>query len=76
MNDDKHVVLAFDSIHDVIKAEKVIVRHGIWCDLIPTPRELSSDCGMSIECKSGDLPDLESLRQSGAFLWKDIYRPE
>jgi hypothetical protein len=76
MNDDKHVVLAFDSIHDVIKAEKVIVRHGIWCDLIPTPRELSSDCGMSIECKSEDLPDLKSLRQSGAFLWKDIYRPE
>lgn len=76
MNDDKQVVLVFNSIHDVIKAEKVIVGHGIWCDLIPTPRELSSDCGMSIECKSEDLPGLESLRESGEFQWRDIYRPE
>ena len=76
MSSGKHVVLTFDSIHDVIKAEKIIVRHEIWCDLIPTPRELSSDCGMSIECRTDDLPDLESLRESGALEWRDIYRPE
>ena len=76
MNNGKHVVLAFDSIHDVIQAEKIIVEHGIWCDLVPTPRELSSDCGMSIECRCEDLPDLESLRESGALTWRDIHRPE
>jgi len=76
MSSDKHVVLAFDSIHDVIKAEKIIVRHEIWCDLIPTPRELSSDCGMSIECRREDLSDLESLHENGVLEWRDIHRPE
>jgi putative Se/S carrier protein len=76
MSKDEHVVLTFNSIHDVIKVEKIIVRHGIWCDLVPTPRELSSDCGMSIECRTDDLPDLESLRESGALEWRDIHRPE
>jgi hypothetical protein len=50
--------------------------HGIWCDLIPTPREISSDCGMSIECRTDDLPELESLRENGALEWRDIYRPK
>ncbi len=75
MKRPSHFVLGFDSIHDVIRAEKVIKEAGIWCDLVPTPREISSDCGMAVECREEDLCRLESLRQTGRLDWKLIYRP-
>jgi hypothetical protein len=36
-----------------MKAEKLLKERGIKIDLIPVPREISSDCGVAIEL-SGD----------------------
>lgn len=44
------LLLGFDSIHDVLRAEKLLRGADIPFDLVPTPRDLSADCGMSIEC--------------------------
>lgn len=68
------ILLTFDSIHDVIRAEKILLAQGIGCDLVPTPRHISSDCGMSVECAEGDLPRLESLRSDGTLVWRGRYR--
>jgi len=42
-------VILFQSIHQVMKAEKLLKGRGIRIDLIPVPREISSDCGIAIE---------------------------
>ena len=42
-------VLLFESIHRVMRAEKVLKEKGIEVDLIPVPREISSDCGVAVE---------------------------
>jgi len=47
-------VFLFESVHRVMKAEKLLKGKGIKIDLIPVPREISSDCGVAIEL-SGDL---------------------
>ena len=39
----------FRSIHLVIRAEKLLKGLGMEVDLIPVPREISSDCGVAIE---------------------------
>jgi len=49
----KHVFI-FESVHRVMKAEKLLKGKGIKLDLIPVPREISSDCGVAIEL-SADL---------------------
>jgi len=46
-------VFVFESVHRVMKAEKLLKGKGIKIDLIPVPREISSDCGVAIEL-SGD----------------------
>ena len=46
-------VFIFESVHRVMKAEKLLKGKGIKIDLIPVPREISSDCGVAIEL-SGD----------------------
>lgn len=40
-------VLLFPSIHQVLRAEKVLGTAGVAGSLIPVPRQLSSDCGMA-----------------------------
>ena len=42
------LLLLFHSIHDVLRAEKLLKEHSVANELIPVPRNLSSDCGMSI----------------------------
>ena len=46
-------VIVFESVHRVMKAEKLLKEKGIKVDVIPVPREISSDCGVAIEL-SGD----------------------
>jgi len=40
--------LLFKSIHDVLRAEKSLKQHGFDFELMPIPRNLSSDCGSCI----------------------------
>jgi len=42
-------ILLFNSIHQVMKAEKLLKNQNLRIDLIPVPREISSDCGVAIE---------------------------
>ena len=49
-------VITLESVHFVMKAEKILKDEGISVRLIPTPREISSDCGMSLEVQD-DLVD-------------------
>lgn len=73
MSVNGNCVLLYKSIHDVMSAEKAIKARGIWCDLIPTPRQLSSDCGMSLEVRGKDLPAVVELT-AAAHAAKQVYR--
>ena len=41
-------VVLFHSTAHAIRAEKVLVQSGFEIKMIPTPRQLSSDCGMAL----------------------------
>jgi hypothetical protein len=42
------LILTFESIHAVLKAEKLLKQGEFAHEIVPTPREISSDCGMAI----------------------------
>lgn len=50
-NNDFHFLL-FGTIHDVLKADKLLKAEGFAFELVPVPRNLSSDCGMCIRLES------------------------
>ena len=59
-------ILLMDSVHKVMKAEKVLKSAGILIDLVPVPREISSDCGVAIEFDSAPREDvLDLLEKAG-----------
>ncbi|HGE71192.1 TPA: DUF3343 domain-containing protein [Candidatus Poribacteria bacterium] len=41
-------IVLFETTQAVIKAEKILNEAGIKIKLIPVPRHISSDCGISI----------------------------
>ncbi len=42
-------LFVFSSVHQVMKAEKILKDQGYSVDLVPMPREISSDCGVAVE---------------------------
>lgn len=67
----KFLVL-FNSIHDVLRAEKILKQHTVPNELVPVPRDLSSDCGMSI-IVNGDIHSvmdlLAGIRTTGTYFF-------
>ena len=47
-NGSTHYLL-FHTIHDVLRAEKILKKAGIDHELVPVPRNLSSDCGVCVK---------------------------
>ena len=58
MSPELDLRLIFHSIHNVMLAEEVLLKAGINIDMIPVPRQISSDCGM---CLAADSTDLEKI---------------
>lgn len=50
MNGECYFIL-FPNIHDVLKTEKTLKSKKIEYELVPVPRQLSSDCGVCIKLK-------------------------
>jgi hypothetical protein len=64
----------FDSIHDVMAAEKALKRAGVRHDLVPVPRHLGSDCGMAIDFSREDLPRFEAALAQAGIRARSIHR--
>ncbi|MCX8124922.1 MAG: DUF3343 domain-containing protein [Spirochaetes bacterium] len=43
-----YCVLLLPSVHDVMKAEKVLIAAGVDLNVMATPREISHNCGVVI----------------------------
>ena len=58
-------VVLFFTTSSATHAEKVLCKAGLITRLIPTPRQFSSDCGVSLRFMWDDLEKVESLLKSG-----------
>ena len=66
-------VIVFESVHQAIRAEKVLQGEGMVFEMIPTPREISASCGQSIEVpREGRVAAEKSLRDAGVQI-KAVY---
>ena len=54
-----YAVLLLPSVSHALFSEKVVKAEGISCKLIPTPRWISTDCGMVLRFLEEDMKRLE-----------------
>ena len=47
-------VVLFHTTSSALRAEKILQKNGLTVKLIPTPRELSSDCGIALRFEWDD----------------------
>ncbi len=59
--EDNFYVISFDSTHHAIKAEKLLKEADLSIKMMPTPREITASCGLSIRFEMGDLERVEEI---------------
>jgi hypothetical protein len=67
-------VAVLETIHYVIKGEKILKREGLTIDVIPVPRAISSDCGMALEFSYQDRDRVEQLLADEGVVVVGLFR--
>jgi hypothetical protein len=60
------VILVFSTGH-AMRAEKLLKNAGISCKMIPVPRHLSSDCGVSVRIEQQDKKKVLEVFEKNQF---------
>ncbi|APG23747.1 MAG: DUF3343 domain-containing protein [Syntrophotalea acetylenica] len=76
MKKEGFYVLILPSIHHILKVEKGAKTQGIPVELIPTPRQISSDCGMAVEFHPDVLERLLAMVAGTGIPEWELYRRE
>lgn len=62
----KRFFLLMANMRNAIKAETFCRKQGITCEVVPVPRQISSECGMCLEVSSDHAEQvLAELQQAG-----------
>jgi hypothetical protein len=70
LQDSNYFIILFYTIHDVLRAEKILKKHKISHELVPVPRNLSSDCGMCVKLQydiEKTMPLLDKIDMAGCY---------
>ena len=70
-----HTVFLVPSTSHALKAEQLLKKAGCECKLIPVPRHLSSDCGVSVRVGIEERDSAREILEQGgmdASEWYDV----
>lgn len=70
---DGDFVAIFNSIHRVMKAEKLLKGEKLPILLIPAPRALTSDCGLAIRYAETDREPVEGALRMAGLMPEEVY---
>lgn len=74
MKIEEYVVLTFNSTHHTLSGEKIFKDNDIGFKTIPTPREITLSCGLSILFALEDLEKVKDLIKKDVLAIKGVYR--
>lgn len=67
------VLIAFDSTHHALRGEQLLLQAGLVIDIIPTPREITASCGLTLSLREADLEQATMLLHQGGVEYRAIY---
>jgi Putative Se/S carrier protein-like len=70
---DGQYVAIFNSIHRVMKAEKVLKELRLPILLIPVPRTLAADCGLAIRYGDADRAAVDRALADAGLVPEEVY---
>lgn len=69
-------IVAFNSTHHAIRTDKLLNENNIKVTTLPTPREISSSCGISVRFLKDDIDKIEDIIESNEILYNGIFKIE
>ncbi|MDR1774206.1 MAG: DUF3343 domain-containing protein [Clostridioides sp.] len=66
-------VVSFNSTHHAIRSEKLLKENEMKIQVLPTPREISASCGLSISFVKDDLEDIRELLKENSIDYRGMY---
>ncbi len=73
MTEEQYAVVLVYSTSYALRAEKVLASARITCKLIPVPRHLSSDCGVCVRVRRGDLQATREVLDEAKLEIEGVY---
>lgn len=70
---DKYVVITFESVNFAMQTESVLKNKEIKHQIIPTPREITLSCGLSVRTTYDNLVEIKNLVETGAIKNKKMF---
>ena len=68
-----NLLIAFDSVHQAIRAESLLLKAGVPVELVPTPREISASCGQSLQFAEAAAEPVRALLERERIVFRGIY---
>ncbi len=72
--DEIYGVVTFNSTHHAIRGEKILKDINIKIKTIPTPRDITSSCGLSIKFEIDNYKEVKSIIMENKLEIKGIYK--
>lgn len=69
-------IVAFNSTHNAIKSEKLLQNAELKVTTLPTPREISASCGISIKFEKEDVDKVKSILADNNIEFKGFFAIE
>lgn len=73
MKEERYCLIAFESTHHAIKGEKLLLNENIKVRTIPTPRDITASCGLSIKFSEEKLNEVIKIMEESKLKLKGIY---
>ena len=70
---EKKYVITFNSTYHAIRGEKLLLNENLIVRTIPTPREITESCGLSIKFIEEDLEKIKYIIKENDLNIKGIY---
>lgn len=74
MKEEVYYVIAFDSTHYAIQGEKTLKDKDIDIKVIPTPREITASCGLSIRFNLEFYDQVKNILEEASLSIRGIYK--
>ena len=65
-------IVSFNSTHHAIRSDKLFGENGITSTTLPTPREITASCGISIRFLYKDIKDIKEILAANNIEYKGI----
>ena len=67
-------IISFNSTHQAIKCDQLFGKNEMDYTVLPTPREITQSCGMSIAFAIEDIDNIKEIINQNQIEYKGIYK--